>query len=171
MDEKSMPTTEERERWREEAEIAANLRRDSLSSCCFNVGTPACQCDPGWEHRRILALLDALNAAERQWHRYIVDAERAQARAEQAERERDEVRDTLRELQEAYRTAIGVPESHHQRERMERIASAYEQAEVTLARVRALADEASWTKETVNGSERVVLADDLRAALDGGEDR
>ncbi|HKY58361.1 MAG TPA: hypothetical protein VJL80_10010 [Aeromicrobium sp.] len=76
--------------------------------------------------RRVVARLgnpdaDPFLRAEMDRRALLAEVDRLTAALATAARERDALGD-------AYREAIGVPESQHQRERMERIASAYEQA-------------------------------------------
>lgn len=119
-----------------EAEARARVDVDAVEM--YNAGGLRCRVVPvdvaeRWASRAL--------HAEAGWERSII-------RAQVAEQERDEARGVRDELGAAYREAIGVPESQHQRARMERIASALEEAEAEIERlnnqvasVEALADE------------------------------
>ncbi len=140
MDEMSMPTAEERERWRED-----HLRARGLGGSCMICLTASPPCP-------VLALLDALDAAER---------ERDEARATNTR-----LNGRLTKAEAAMRTTIedcmrqGVPIGRRLANAgylMERARA--EQAEAALDRVRALASQSYYIRPR-----------DLRAALDGGED-
>lgn len=130
-------TPEQRVEWRKDALRAFPMHTDV----------------PGWANRRIVALLDALDAAELETARFQVAHFDAEGRAETAAAERDNLR------------ACHV-EDHKRINAVERERTVWfnenSAAQVALGRVRELADE--WA--AAGGLHRF-HADLIRAAIEG----